>query len=142
VMTAEELRILASRPGHAIGGHTTNHLALTRHGRDVKQREISGDKAALERALGQRVTLFSYPYGDVDAETARVVREAGYRAAVTVEAGAVSVGGDRLLLPRYEVPTRERVDLASRLRAMLQDGSARLQPSGSASLQASGEIHA
>jgi peptidoglycan/xylan/chitin deacetylase (PgdA/CDA1 family) len=133
VMTAGELRILAARPGHTIGGHTTNHLALTRHGRNVKRREIVDDKAALERALGQRVALFSYPYGDVDAETVDVVREAGYRAAVTVEAGVVAAGCDRLLLPRFEVPTRQSVDLASRLREMLQDRSARLQPS---------EIHA
>jgi peptidoglycan/xylan/chitin deacetylase (PgdA/CDA1 family) len=132
-MTAGELRILAARPGHTIGGHTTNHLALTRHGRNVKRREIVDDKAALERALGQRVALFSYPYGDVDAETVDVVREAGYRAAVTVEAGVVAAGCDRLLLPRFEVPTRQSVDLASRLREMLQDRSARLQPS---------EIHA
>ena len=119
VMTTSELRELASRPGHTIGGHTTNHLALTLHGRDVKRREIADDRAALERALGRSLALFSYPYGDVDAETVDSVREAGYRAAVTVEAGAVTAGSDLLRLPRYEVPTRERVDLAGRLRELL-----------------------
>ena len=118
VMTASELRELASRPGHTIGGHTTNHLALTMHGREVKRREIVDDKAALERALGRAVDLFSYPYGDFDAEIIAVVRDAGYRAAVTVEAGVVRAGCNRLLIPRYEITPRdislERVALAAR----------------------------
>jgi peptidoglycan/xylan/chitin deacetylase (PgdA/CDA1 family)/glycosyltransferase involved in cell wall biosynthesis len=131
VMTTGELRALASRPGHTIGGHTTHHLALTHHRRHVKRREIADDKAALERAIGRPIGLFSYPYGDFDAETVAVVRKAGYRAAVTVESAAVLAGGDRLLLPRYEVPTRERVDLAARLREVLSiDRSASLQASG------------
>ncbi|HMD37383.1 MAG TPA: trifunctional glycosyltransferase/class I SAM-dependent methyltransferase/polysaccharide deacetylase [Vicinamibacterales bacterium] len=130
VMTTSELGELASRPGHTIGGHTTNHLALTLHGRDAKRREIADDRAALGRALGRPVDLFSYPYGDFDGETVAVVREAGYRAAVTVASGVILAGCDRLLLPRYEVPTRERVDLATALLGLFAASrSAKLQPS-------------
>jgi len=144
VMTTTELRELASRPGHTIGGHTTNHLALTLHGRGVKRREIADDKAALERALGRPIELFSYPYGDFDDETVAIVRGAGYRAAVTVESGVVTAGGDRLRLPRYEVPTRERVDLAAKLGELLERASlgAEARSAKAAAERAGSVVHA
>jgi len=36
-----------------------------------------------------------------------LVRDAGYRAAVTVEAGVVRAGCNRLLIPRYEITPRD-----------------------------------
>ena len=103
VATADELRALADRPGHTIGAHTVNHLALTCHDGETKRLEIGEDKATLERVLGRPVDLFSYPYGEVDAATIAAVRDAGFRAAVTVEAGLMSAGTNRLLLPRVEI---------------------------------------
>jgi len=103
VMTAGEIRALAQRPGHAIGAHTVHHLALTCHDAATKRREIDDDRRALEHRLGRAVDLFSYPYGELDAETIAAVRDAGFRAAVTVESGAVAAGTNRLLLPRVEI---------------------------------------
>jgi peptidoglycan/xylan/chitin deacetylase (PgdA/CDA1 family) len=103
VLTAAEVRVLADRPGQTIGAHTTHHLALTHHPADVTRAEVFENKAALEDLMQRRVHLFSYPYGDFDAPLIGVVREAGFRAAVTVEAGLVRPGANRLLLPRCEV---------------------------------------
>lgn len=119
VLTGDEIRTLAARPGHAIGAHTTNHLALPMHGDDVKRREIVEDKARLERALRQPVTLFAYPYGYLDAATIAVVRDAGFHAAVTVEPGAATCGGNRLLLPRVEAPPHGPDVLDERLQEAL-----------------------
>ena len=116
VVTGDEVRALASRPGHAVGSHTMHHLALTAQPMDTKRREVFEDKAALERLLQQRVRLFSYPYGDVDAETLTVVNSAGFLAAVTVEARLVSAGTNRLLLPRYEITTADQGRFPVRLR--------------------------
>ena len=107
VMTAEEIRQLTKRPGHSIGAHTVHHLALTTQRLETKRCEVIGDKAALEQAIGAPVPLFSYPYGDYDAEVVTVVREAGFLAAVTVEPGPVLAGANRLLLPRCEVTPRD-----------------------------------
>jgi peptidoglycan/xylan/chitin deacetylase (PgdA/CDA1 family)/SAM-dependent methyltransferase len=103
VMTAGEIRTLAAAPGHSIGAHTVNHLALTCHDAETKRREIADDKVALARVVGRPVELFSYPYGELDGGTVAAVRDAGFRAAVTAEAGAVLSGTNRLLLPRVEV---------------------------------------
>ena len=51
-----------------------------------------------------------------DAATVAAVGEAGFHAAVTVEAGLVTSGTNRLLLPRYEIGPRQRADFPSRLR--------------------------
>jgi peptidoglycan/xylan/chitin deacetylase (PgdA/CDA1 family)/glycosyltransferase involved in cell wall biosynthesis len=118
VMTAKEVRELASRPGHRIGAHTVHHLALTTQPLEIKQCEVIADKAALEQAIGKPVSLFSYPYGDYDAELVSVVREAGFRAAVTVDAGLVSAGTDRFLLPRYEVTARDHDRFAERMKTL------------------------
>jgi peptidoglycan/xylan/chitin deacetylase (PgdA/CDA1 family) len=107
VMTADEIRRLAGRPGHAIGAHTVNHLALTTHPLETKRCEVLHDKSALEQTIGRRVTVFSYPYGDFDAELVSVVRDAGFLAAVTVNAGVVIPGTDLMLMPRHEVSARE-----------------------------------
>jgi peptidoglycan/xylan/chitin deacetylase (PgdA/CDA1 family)/glycosyltransferase involved in cell wall biosynthesis len=103
VMTGSEIRELAERPGHSIGAHTTNHLALTTQAAETKRREIEDDKQALETLLQRPVQLFSYPYGEFDGEIVDAVRRAGFRAAVTVQPGRVMASTNRLLLPRHEV---------------------------------------
>jgi peptidoglycan/xylan/chitin deacetylase (PgdA/CDA1 family) len=108
VLTGREIRMLASRPGHIVGAHTINHLALTMHDAATKQREIAGDRAALERLLERPVHLFAYPYGEFDAGTIAAVRDAGFRGAVTVDAGLVAAGTNRLLLPRIEIAPADR----------------------------------
>jgi peptidoglycan/xylan/chitin deacetylase (PgdA/CDA1 family) len=108
VLTGGEIRTLANRPGHSIGAHTVNHLALTTQPVDTKRKEIFENKATLERVLERPVHLFSYPYGDFDSDMLAIVSEAGFRAAVTVQAGLASAGTNRLLFPRYEVtPARD-----------------------------------
>jgi peptidoglycan/xylan/chitin deacetylase (PgdA/CDA1 family) len=102
-MTSDELRELASRPGHSIGGHTTNHLALDLQPVAVQSREIAEDREALERLLGRPVTSFAYPYGAHSRDTIRLAGEAGYRVAVTVEPRVVRAGLRPLQVPRLEV---------------------------------------
>jgi peptidoglycan/xylan/chitin deacetylase (PgdA/CDA1 family)/glycosyltransferase involved in cell wall biosynthesis len=118
VLTCDELRTLASRPGHSIGAHTVHHLALTTQPRGTREVEIATDKMTLESLLGCRLPLFSYPYGDFDAELMTIVRDAGFRAAVTVEAGRVSRTTNRLLMPRLEVTRRLHASFAEHIESV------------------------
>jgi peptidoglycan/xylan/chitin deacetylase (PgdA/CDA1 family) len=115
VMTGAEMLQLAGRPGHAIGDHTVHHLALSKHTAEVQQAEIFESKRTLERLLGSPVTLFSYPYGDYDSNTVAAVRDAGFLGAVTVQAGAIAAGTNRLLLPRVEVSARSAAEFAAQV---------------------------
>jgi peptidoglycan/xylan/chitin deacetylase (PgdA/CDA1 family)/glycosyltransferase involved in cell wall biosynthesis len=118
VLTASEIGQLASRPGHAVGAHSTNHLALTTQPFETRQREVGESKATLERVLQRPVNLFAYPYGDIDGDTVKAVREARFHAAVTVEPGVLVPGTNRLLLPRFEIAAGRRGAFAGFLREM------------------------
>ena len=80
VLTDDEVRRLAGRPGHTIGSHTVHHLALTTQPSGYEapgNRRRQGDARAPSAA--RRVHLFSYPYGDFDAEVVEAVSDAGFR---------------------------------------------------------------
>ncbi|MCS3358884.1 polysaccharide deacetylase family protein [Xanthomonas translucens] len=62
-----------------------------------------GCKRALEDLLGEPVTQFCYPYGDVDARVAATVQEAGYVAATTTRRGRAVPGSDPWRYPRIQV---------------------------------------
>jgi peptidoglycan/xylan/chitin deacetylase (PgdA/CDA1 family) len=124
VLTGDEVRALAGRPGHAIGAHTTHHLALTTHSADTKRTEVFENKAALERVIQRQVSVFAYPYGDFDAETLAIVSQVGFRAAVTVEAGLVRPGTNRLLLPRHEMSAQHHRTFRELMRAIFDSAMA------------------
>ena len=126
VLTGDEIRELARRPGHSIGAHTVHHLALTLHPAETKRLEICTNKAALERLLGQPVHLFAYPYGELDSDAVAVVNHAGFHAAFTVEPGLVSAGMNRLLLPRFEMTPRDHGAFALRIGELFEPCPARL----------------
>jgi len=115
---AEGLRALAARPGHTIGAHGLEHLALCQQPAEVQEREIAGSKRALESLLGVEVRDFSYPYGDVSASAARRVRAAGFAAAVSCDAGGVGERSDCWRLPRLEIHRANAEHFASLLAAL------------------------
>ncbi|MDQ0285139.1 peptidoglycan/xylan/chitin deacetylase (PgdA/CDA1 family) [Desulfofundulus luciae] len=97
-----ELKEMASY-GITIGAHTLDHPRLTRLSLEEVRRQIKESKALLEAELGRPVEVFSYPYGEYNREVARVVRESGYRAAVTTRQGLAGPGDDPFTLKRVRV---------------------------------------
>jgi peptidoglycan/xylan/chitin deacetylase (PgdA/CDA1 family) len=138
VLTAAEIVALARIRGMSIGAHTTHHLALTTQPPAVKQQEILGDKTTLETLLGRDVPFFAYPYGDYDASTIAVVKEAGYRAALTVDAGAVMAATNRLLLPRVEIAAADHGRFAERLDQIFAGYPAPVASPATAAVEAAG----
>ena len=91
-------------PRFEIGGHTRDHLDLTRH-RGEARAQIEGCAADLQRELGAEARHFSYPYGRWDAETRQAVIDAGWRSAVAADAkGHIGPATDRYAMPRVEAP--------------------------------------
>jgi glycosyltransferase involved in cell wall biosynthesis len=82
-LAAEEIRQLAQH--FEIGAHTLTHPHLDRLDAAAARNEIIGSKRTLEAITGKPVRTFAYPYGDYNKETKRLVREAGFRRARTVE---------------------------------------------------------
>lgn len=68
--------------------HTISHPVLTTLSREAARREIAESKGVIELELGRPARLFCYPGGYYSPREVDLVRESGYRAAVTCEFGA------------------------------------------------------
>jgi peptidoglycan/xylan/chitin deacetylase (PgdA/CDA1 family) len=89
-LTDKELRKL-SEEGFSIGGHTCNHVNIAALN-DINElhREIQDDKKELEKITGTKVEYFAYPFGfyrNLRMNLVQILRESGYRGALTLVPG-------------------------------------------------------
>lgn len=89
--------------GMEVGAHSRTHPRLTGCTDAELLDEIAGSKADLEVLIGEPVTQFCYPYGDLDERVVAATRQAGYDAATTVQRGRARSGDDVMLLRRVLV---------------------------------------
>ena len=91
--------------GMEIGAHTATHPILTRLSTAEARREISESRECLSGILNEPVPLFAYPNGkpgqDYATEHVRMVRDAGFSAAVSTAWGVASRDSDPFQLPRF-----------------------------------------
>jgi peptidoglycan/xylan/chitin deacetylase (PgdA/CDA1 family) len=86
--------------GMEIGSHTVTHPILPRLPVDQVARELQQSRGRLEEVLGREVTSFCYPNGDYNTRVRDEAARAGYRVAVTTEAGLNDRSSDPLALRR------------------------------------------
>jgi len=89
-----------------LGAHTISHCNLNNISDEEKQREIVDNKVMLEKAFDTRVSSFAYPFGIYSEEDCRLVKEAGYKTAVTTNEGIDTVP-DLMQLKRVKISGRE-----------------------------------
>jgi peptidoglycan/xylan/chitin deacetylase (PgdA/CDA1 family) len=105
--------------GVALGGHSCSHIDLTNADDSRLVDELSRSKSLLESRLGVSVRGMAYPYGCQDERVRTQVTATGYEYAVTVEPGICGEGGDKTLLPRFEVLNHHVAsDLAIQIEAL------------------------
>lgn len=108
-----------SRRGVDIGGHTVAHTILTTLDDDRAQRELTENKRHLETLTGRPALSFAYPNGRPDRDYAAhhiaMVKELGYRAAVSTAYGIAGRGSDPWQLPRVPLWGTSIPRLAARL---------------------------
>ncbi len=108
-----ELRVT----GVTIGAHTASHLRMPLASANQIRQEMDKSIARFEAELGERPTLFSYPYGEMSAAARQVVSEYGFKAAFGHQSGPMHASSDRYLLPRFPLNERYGVSDEFRLRA-------------------------
>ncbi len=84
LMTTADL-LAWRRAGMGVGAHSCHHVHLTKVAEDVARKEIADSKKMLEEALGEKVPLFAYPYGETDDRVDLLAREAGFVAAFATD---------------------------------------------------------
>ena len=120
MMTDAQVQSLA-RNGVSIGAHTVNHPILSSIGGDIARREVQESKQYLEALLQAPVDVFAYPNGrpdlDYKMEHRDMVRELGFKAAVSTHWGVSTTTSDRYQLPRFTPWDRHPLKFAARLLA-------------------------
>jgi len=89
--------------GITFGAHTVSHPILTRITLDEADQEIRASRASIESRLGRAVDLFAYPNGtraDFNESIQQILRDQGFRCAVTTLWGANDAGSDPFALRR------------------------------------------
>ena len=89
-MTIDQIREVRAA-GMTVGSHTLNHArlpSLIRRNLGAAQAEVVLSRADLERDV-DGVDFFAYPNGLYDDDVIQLVRDSGYRAAVTTVVGMV-----------------------------------------------------
>ena len=105
-LSAPRLRELAAA-GWEIGSHTTTHPVLEQLAEDAQRAEICISRGALAETLGiEPPATFAYPYGSYNDSAVRLAREAGYRAAFTVDRGYAYLHTPAWEVPRFVVDGR------------------------------------
>ena len=120
MLTDAQLRSLAGN-GIAIGAHTVNHPILSSISPEAARSEIATSKGDLEALLQEPVDAFAYPNGrpelDYGTEHRDIVRELGFKVAVSTHWGVGTTGSDRYQLPRFTPWDRQPLRFTGRLLA-------------------------
>lgn len=96
--------------GWRIGPHGVEHLDLTVQPDDRVNIELRASRSAIEKALGECLTVFAYTWGRHTARLRRHVAEAGYSHALAGAHGPVSERSDPFAIPRIDVARNYSLD--------------------------------
>lgn len=91
------------RTGWEVGCHSATHGDMRAMIDDRICEETRGAKEKLEAELGISVPYFAYPRGRYTDTVKRIVREAGYELALSMDDGFLSSKTDRFAVPRIGV---------------------------------------
>lgn len=121
-ITWDQLRKL-QKEGFTIGSHTVSHADLTKKKEGETEndflvritRELFESKKIIDRKLKQNTLIFAYPFGRYDQTTSQIVREAGYKVAMSVRRGGNPFFADPLTLRRDQILKKDLRTFISRL---------------------------
>lgn len=88
-MTWNQLKEMAGNPLMHIYNHTWSHASLGGAAKDKIEYEIATANKQLEDSLGERVSIFTYPYGSYNQLVIDVLREHGFTAAFSTINGTM-----------------------------------------------------
>jgi peptidoglycan/xylan/chitin deacetylase (PgdA/CDA1 family) len=74
-----------------LGAHTLNHPDLTMVPVSEAKMEIENSKSYLEDLLGHSIAMFCYPYGKYNENIVEIVKNTGFMAARTTDAGGLEL---------------------------------------------------
>lgn len=101
-LTVPQIREMA-RAGMAIESHGVHHVDFSRLPAAVARGELARSRATIGGWAGRPVRFFAYPAGRYSPALERLLRDLGYRGAVTEVPGFVGPASDPFALERIRV---------------------------------------
>jgi peptidoglycan/xylan/chitin deacetylase (PgdA/CDA1 family) len=104
-MSWDMLREMAAN-GMTIGGHTVNHVILSRVPKEEQWREIADCARRIEQEIGTPMRYFAYPVGkrnSFDSDTTECLRRIGVRYAFTYYGGFATADANPYDMPRMAI---------------------------------------
>lgn len=92
-----------SRLGMEIGSHGMNHYILTNITNEQKTAEISDSLSIMKKYLNKVCTHFCYPNGNYDNKTIQIVKDTGYKGAISTTLGFNTSRSDQFALNRIAI---------------------------------------
>lgn len=103
-INTESLKALDANPLCTIGAHTVSHTRLDTLSPEEQKREIVQSRQELEALLGHPIRHFSYPHGDYNADTLKIINDCHFVSSLRAWGGTIRKGDVNLLeLPRIEL---------------------------------------
>ncbi|RJQ53936.1 MAG: polysaccharide deacetylase family protein [Nitrospiraceae bacterium] len=99
----ENVKALADDPLMEVGAHTRTHPVLAGLTDEELRDELSASKKEIEERTGKTVSVLCYPYGkkyDYDERAKKFAKDAGFRAALSLDYGRNNGGTDLFALRR------------------------------------------
>ena len=87
----------------SIQSHTVDHKSMTDLSDDELRSELVDSKKKIEKELGHQINYMAYPTGTYNLHIAKLVQEAGYKAAFTIKYGNVDKASNIYALERVPV---------------------------------------
>lgn len=112
-LTWDQIRQL-KKEGVTIGAHSHKHFSLPGMSREAARADLEHSLHRFEQELGERPTLFAYPFGEWDAGVKQMVQELGYNVAFGQHSGIAHARHDMYWQPRF--PMNETYGSVERLR--------------------------
>lgn len=95
--------------GIEFGGHTQTHADLLRLSGEAVKMEVAGCKKDIEKIINKEVISFSYPFGGVNENIKRIVRETGYYYGISTDTGPGVFTDDLMQIKRVEVSCKTKL---------------------------------
>lgn len=89
--------------GFSFGSHTLSHLFLTNASDNDIRSELTKSREAMEWRLNQKIEYLAYPGGTYNQQVIKLAKQAGYRAAFTIDLGRNTAKCGLLTLNRIPI---------------------------------------
>ena len=101
-LTWEQIKEMKAN-GMDFQSHTVTHKSMTELTQDQLHDELVNSKKTLDEQLGQQTDFMAYPTGTYNLYVAKMVKDAGYKAAFTIKYGNVDKDSNLYALERIPI---------------------------------------